>query len=207
MNYDKFDAINKKYKTILVDPPWQYDNTSTQNAAEKHYSTMPLKDLQNMPIKSITDESGCHLHMWTTNSFLKTAIDLMWLWGFTYKSCFVWCKPQMGMGNYWRVSHEFLLFGHTKSEKFKRRDAMSWLIENRSKHSAKPGIVRRIIEEVSPGPYLEMFSRSTADGWDLFGDQLNTVNEETSNTINSQLSIKNHWFRFFRKKEIEPILF
>jgi len=37
--------------------------------------------------------------------------DLMRVWGFTYKSQFVWEKPSPGVGAYWRMAHELLLIG------------------------------------------------------------------------------------------------
>src|SRR3954467_9326743 len=42
----------------------------------------------------------------------------------------------------------------------------------RGRHSAKPEQVRRIIEAYAPGPYLELFGRSPATGWTVFGNQI-----------------------------------
>ena len=41
----------------------------------------------------------------------REAFDVIDAWGFRFKSCLVWVKDEIGMGNYWRVSHEFLLLG------------------------------------------------------------------------------------------------
>ena len=93
-------------------------------------------------------------------------------WGFTYKSMFIWVKPQMGMGNYWRVSHEYMLFGLKGKLPFQNRAQMSWAEYKRGKHSAKPEQIRDKIETVSPGPYLELFGRKKVDGWTVFGNQI-----------------------------------
>lgn len=99
-----------KFPTIYADPPWPYSNRAARGAAEKHYRTMTLNAIRDEPVKSLAAEKA-HLHLWTTNPFLRQAFDVMQAWGFGYKSCLVWIKPQLGMGNDWRVSHECLLLG------------------------------------------------------------------------------------------------
>ena len=42
----------------------------------------------------------------------------------------------------------------------------------RQRHSAKPERMRRYVELVSPGPYLEMFARRPAEGWDVWGNEI-----------------------------------
>jgi N6-adenosine-specific RNA methylase IME4 len=39
-------------------------------------------------------------------------------------------------------------------------------------HSRKPDEVRRRIEAYASGPYLEMFARETAPGWESWGNQV-----------------------------------
>ena len=41
---------SKKYSIIYADPPWGYQNKATRAAADKHYGTMSIEDLKNMPI-------------------------------------------------------------------------------------------------------------------------------------------------------------
>ena len=117
-----------------------------------------------------TDDA--HLHLWTTNAFLFRAPEIIKAWGFEYKSCFFWVKPQMGIGNYWRVSHEFLLFATRGSVAFRNRAAKSWLEAKRGKHSSKPEAVRRLIETASPSPRFELFGRHNATGWTVFGNEI-----------------------------------
>lgn len=161
-----------KFATIYADPPWQYGNQGTRAATDDHYSTMPVADICALPIALLAADEA-HLHLWTTNAFLFDARTVMESWGFTYKSCFVWCKPKMGIGNYWRVSHEFMLLGVRGSLSFAgRRDEKSWREMPRGKHSAKPEKVRAIIEKVSPGPRIELFARESNDGWSSWGNQV-----------------------------------
>ena len=78
------------------------------------------------------------------------------------------------MGNYWRVSHEFLLFGVRGNLPFGRNDVCSWVLAPRTTHSRKPFRFRELIEQVSPGPYLELYGREEQPNteWTIFGDQV-----------------------------------
>ena len=160
-----------KFGAIYADPPWLYGNQGTRAATGNHYGGMTVDEIAAMPVARLAADNA-HLHLWTTNAFLFDCKSIMEAWGFEYKSCLVWVKPQMGIGNYWRVSHEFMLLGVRGSCPFLDRSQMSWIQEPRTKHSAKPEAVRKMVESVSPGPYLELFGRRIAPGWVVWGDQI-----------------------------------
>lgn len=162
-----------KYSTIYADPPWRYTNVASRAAAENHYSTLSIDEICGVPVESLA-ENFAHLHLWTTNAFLREAFEVIEAWGFQYKSCLVWIKPQLGMGNYWRVSHEFLLLGVRGSLPFHDKACRSWILERRSVHSRKPHSVRNLIEKVSPGPYLELYGRAEIprSEWTVYGNQV-----------------------------------
>lgn len=161
----------RRFGCIYADPPWQYGNQGTRAATGNHYNGMSIDELMAMPIRDLADDNS-HLHLWTTNAFLFESLKIMEKWGFEYKSCFVWVKPQMGLGNYWRVSHEFLLFGLRGKKPFGSRSEMSWGQYPRSIHSRKPEEIRKKIEKVSGGPYLELFGRMPVRGWTVYGNQI-----------------------------------
>lgn len=46
-----------------------------------------------------------------------------------------------------------------------------WFVWPRGKHSAKPEAFLDLVEQVSPGPYLELFARRDRLGWDTWGDE------------------------------------
>lgn len=164
-------AGGKKFACIYADPPWQYGNQATRASTDNHYPTMTVDEIAALPIGQVAADNA-HLHLWTTNAFLFDCQQIMEAWGFTYKSVFVWVKPQMGIGNYWRVSHEFLLLGTRGSCPFLSKSEMSWKEIARTTHSTKPEEIRKMIERVSPGPRLEMFGRRLADGWTVWGNQI-----------------------------------
>jgi len=166
-------AQDAKFPTIYADPPWPYSNTAARGAAENHYRTLPLDAICNEPVKQLAGDKA-HLHLWTTNAFLREAFDVIRAWGFRYKSCLIWIKPQLGMGNYWRVSHEYLLLGVRGGLPFRDRTCRSWLSVPRTAHSRKPFAFRALIERVSPGPYLELYGREDHpnSGWTVYGNQI-----------------------------------
>ncbi len=161
----------RTFGTIYADPPWSYGNQATRAATDNHYKTMSPTEIAALPIDKLAAEQG-HLHLWTTNAFLFEAKTIMEAWDFKYKSCFVWVKPSMGIGNYWRVSHEFLLLGVRGALTFQNRGQMSWAEFPRGKHSAKPEAIRQKLELVSPGPRLELFARRASDGWCAWGNEI-----------------------------------
>lgn len=162
----------RKFGTIYTDPPWLYDNQATRAATGNHYNGMTVDELCTLPVMQLANDDA-HLHMWTTNAFLFEAPRIFKAWGFEFRSSFVWVKPQMGIGNYWRNSHEFLLTAiRGNAKRFNDRSLMSWLECDRGTHSAKPEQVRSMIERSSPGPYLEMFARRPAQGWTVWGNQI-----------------------------------
>ncbi len=166
------EISGESFGCIYADPPWKYGNQSTRASTDNHYDTMSIDDLCAMPVSELAADDA-HLHLWTTNAFLFDAKRVIDAWGFEYRSVFVWVKPQMGIGNYWRVSHEFLLLGiRGDAKRFNNRSLMSWGQFDRSKHSAKPEQVRGYIEAASPGPYLEMFGRNPIEGWTVMGNQI-----------------------------------
>ena len=176
---DRLIKSGKKFPTIYADPPWKYSNQGTRSATNNHYDTMTVQELTELPISKLVEENA-HLHLWTTNAFLFDAKKIIEAWGFEYKSCFVWVKPQMGIGNYWRVSHEFMFFGIKGKQPFLNRAQKSWKEINRTKHSQKPEEVARAIELVSPAPYLELFGRRVREGWTVWGNEIerDLFNEE-----------------------------
>ncbi len=169
------ELVGQTFACIYADPPWKYGNQGTRGSTDNHYQTMTVDEIAKEPVGALTAED-CHLHLWTTNAFLFESREILEAWGFTYKSCFIWVKPQMGMGNYWRLAHEFLLFGVKGSLPFENKSQISWVQAGRTKHSSKPRIVRELVEKVSPGPYLELYGREQIPGWTVYGNQ---VSEQT----------------------------
>lgn len=163
-----------KFGCIMADPPWKYGNQATRASTDNHYATMTVDELAALPVGELAAERS-HLWLWTTNGFLFECPKLFDAWGFEFKSSYVWVKPQIGIGNYLRNAHEFLLLATRGGLVGAAKDVKSWGEFRRTAHSAKPDEIRtQVVERVSPGPRLELFGRRKAPGWTVFGNQIET---------------------------------
>lgn len=178
-------APDGKFSVITADPPWRYGNAATRGSAEDHYPTMSVEEICALSgqVKEWAADN-CHLYLWTTNGFLREAFEVVDDWGFTYKTCLTWVKPQIGMGNYFRVSTEHVLFGVKGNLPVQDRTLSNWFESPRGRHSAKPEMFYTLVQKASPGPYLEMFARVDGrlfrrDGWKFWGNEARVVDAAT----------------------------
>lgn len=175
---------NRRFRTILADPPWQFHNRSGKMAPEhkrlSRYATMTLDDIIALPIAQLTQETA-HLYLWVPNALLPQGIETLQAWGFVYKSNLVWHKVRKdggpdgrGVGFYFRNVTELVLFGvrgkNARTLAAGRRQ-VNFLATRKREHSRKPDEFYAIVQACSPGPYLELFARGPRDGWDVWGDQ------------------------------------
>lgn len=174
----------KKFRTILADPPWQFQNKTGKIAPEhkrlNRYGTMTLSDILVLPVADVTDEIA-HLYLWIPNALLPVGLEVMKAWGFLYKSNIVWHKVRKdggpdgrGVGFYFRNTTELVLFGvrgknaRTLAPGRRQVDIIRTM---KREHSRKPDELYDVIEACSPGPFLELFARGTRPGWNAWGHQ------------------------------------
>jgi len=197
---DDFKAFvgEKKYHTIYADPPWQFQNRTGKVAPEhkrlSRYSTMTLAEIKQLPVADAADET-CHLYLWIPNALLPDGLEVMRAWGFEYKTNIIWEKIRKdgmpdgrGVGFYFRNVTEILLFG-VKGSKARTLDAgrtqVNLIRSMKREHSRKPDEFVTLIEQCSPGPYLELFARGNRAGWDMWGNQASDDYEPNWNTYSN----------------------
>ena len=177
------EKIQSRYSTVLADPPWQFQNRTGKMAPEHkrllRYPTMELQEIKDLPVASFTAAKS-HLYLWVPNALLAEGLEVMKAWGFTYKSNLVWYKIRKdggpdgrGVGFYFRNVTELILFG-TKGQMRTLQPARSKvniLSTQKREHSRKPDELYDLIEECSPGPYLELFARFRRPGWNQWGNE------------------------------------
>ena len=56
---------------------------------------------------------------------------------------------------------------------------MNVIVKRKQEHSRKPESAYKIIEQCSPGPYLELFARERVKGWMQWGDQVDSYERPT----------------------------
>ena len=172
-----------KFNIIYADPPWQYGDSHNLGGAGKIYDLMSMEDLYNLPVKDITaDDAVCF--MWVTYPFLQEGLNLFNAWGFQYKTIgFQWIKTTKngklfwGCGNWTRANSEPCLIGVKGKPKAKVHNIHQVIMEPMTKHSEKPKIIRdKIVELCGDLPRVELFARTPAPGWHVWGNEINSDN-------------------------------
>lgn len=176
----------RHYGVIYADPPWSFKTySSPEEGTVPHrtevapYKSMTAEELLALQVEELAAKD-CVLHMWTISSHLDQALWLGKAWGFTFKSLgMVWVKtqkgdpekPKMGMGKWFRQEAEVcLLFTRGKPSRLSA-GVRQTILEPAREHSRKPDVGYDLVEALSAGPYLEMFSRSDRKGWDAMGNE------------------------------------
>ncbi len=163
------------YGVILADPPWQFEpwspETGMDRAADNHYPTMTLETIAMLELPAAFD---CALFLWATAPMLEQAMELIKRWGLTYKSYFVWLKPNPGTGYWTRNQVELLLVatrGNIPAPAMGDQPPQVMTLE-RGRHSEKPDAFAEMIERMFPHqPRLEMFAHRHRAGWDSWGNE------------------------------------
>ncbi len=175
-----WEGLSPPYSTIVADPPWHYDAgwPMSNGAGQKGnrgrrilpYSSMTVEEIVRLPVASIA-AGDSHLYLWATNRYLRDAYGVLDAWGFRFSQILVWCKPPRGIGpgGAFSITTEFVLLARRGSLAHSARVDSSWWEWPRSGHSTKPPAFLDLVQQVSPGPYVELFARAPRLGWDSWG--------------------------------------
>lgn len=179
-------GLKGRFGTILADPPWRFQNRTGKVAPEHRrlarYPTMTLDEICGMPIASHAAEQS-HLYLWVPNALLREGFDVLDAWGFKYKTNIVWYKVRKdggpdgrGVGFYFRNVTEVLLFGIRGRLRTLApgRTQVNLLSTRKREHSRKPDEMYDVIEDCSPGRFLELFARAPREGWTQWGNEVET---------------------------------
>lgn len=206
---------NKKFSTVLADPPWQFTNRTGKMAPEhkrlNRYSTMSLQQILELPVH-LAVETPAHLYLWVPNALLQEGLSVMNAWGFTYKTNLIWHKVRKdgepdgrGVGFYFRNTTEMILFGvrgRLRTDSAGRRQ-VNIIRSMKQEHSRKPEALYDIIEACSPSPYLELFARGKRPGWVVWGNQAEEyrINWNTYKNNSNALIQQHSQLRLIQEKQ------
>lgn len=195
-------AKGRTFRTILADPPWQFQNRTGKVAPEhkrlNRYPTMDLQAICDLPVAEVAQDTA-HLYMWVPNALLPEGLEVMKAWGFNYKSNLIWHKIRKdggsdgrGVGFYFRNVTEILLFG-TRGKNARTeppgRSQVNMIQTRKREHSRKPDEQYDLVEACSTGPYLELFARGERPGWAVWGNQADETYAPTWKTYSYNSSV------------------
>ena len=181
--------MSGKYRTIVADPPWEKPDTGARThsdsggwdrgprpmtgiACATPYPQMTLAEIEALPIGDLA-EGDAHLYVWTFGPYIPETYRLVEAWGFRPSALLTGCKAPMGLGfgGAYVPTTEHVLFARRGRDIRQARHDSTWFWFKRSAHSAKPDAFLDLVEQVSPGPYVELFARRARFGWDYYGDE------------------------------------
>lgn len=188
-----------KFACIVADPPWQVKagpnggGYSTGEAKMKQwnwrreslptrklaYPSMTVAEIKALQVQSIAAEDA-HLYLWTINRYIEDAYAVARAWGFQPSTLLTWAKKPMGggLGGTFGISTEHILFARRGKLKAKTRVTGTWFpwkreyVNGAPSHSRKPSDFMHMVEQVSPGPHLELFARYPRPGWAVWGNEV-----------------------------------
>lgn len=180
----------KLFRCVVADPPWPYNirgpGSSKSHRPNSHgaapssserYGSMTIEELCSLPVLDWVEDNA-HLYLWVTNSFLVEAHRVAESWGFTPKTLITWVKkkedgtPSMKTGYYYRGATEHVLFCVRGSLRLVGPARPTVFETRRLPHSVKPEEFYSLVEEQTPGPYLELFTRRKRVGWHSWGNEV-----------------------------------
>ena len=182
-----------KYDVILADPPWHFKTygKSDANLPQSHYDTIESKDdmvaLMHKTVTAVAAEN-CALFMWAVDwnepKFSQLAGEAE---GFTYRTrAFLWVKKTktfknfVGRGYYTQSNPEDVWLFVKGNMPVQDRGVRKLLEAQMGVHSQKPMAIHKNIERLYPNMnYLELFARTKREGWDVWGNEVESDVEIT----------------------------
>jgi N6-adenosine-specific RNA methylase IME4 len=145
------------------------------------YPMMSLDEIAGLPIADLAADIA-HLYLWTINAYVERSYAIARTWGFRPSQLLVWAKAPRGLGGggHYVSTTEFILFARRGIEgpNPARRINTTWWNWRRPEdrtgplHSRKPEGFFDVVEQISPGPYAELFARRARLGWSYpLGDE------------------------------------
>ena len=168
----------KKYGTIVIDPPWPVEKTIREvrpNQNEFDYPTMSIEEIQEFGKKvGKMAADDCHLFMWTTEKYLPHSFEILKAWGFRYIFTMVWHKnggyQPFNLAQY---NCEFVLYARKGTPEFvETKDFFCCFNGQRREHSRKPDEFYQTIARVTKELRIDIFSRGAHDGFDQYGNEI-----------------------------------
>lgn len=176
-----------RYGSIVADPPWELPYGARYGKGGRRgrkteipYSFMSVDEIMALPVADLADENA-HLYLWSTRRNFREgiAVQVARAWGFEPRGELIWGLRNGGPGGVLGNGHEPVLIASRGDLQFPKGMPVSVVFWKQPYHtggggkihSAKPAGLQDLVEQMSPGPYLEMFSRRARLGWDTWGDE------------------------------------
>lgn len=167
-----------KFQCIVIDPPWPMQKIERDERPNQgrtlDYPVMSLEDIadeRHVPVRTLAADD-CHIYLWVTHKFLPAGLNLLEEWGFRYQCVMTWRK-NVGITPFsWMYDTEHVLFGRKGNLKLQQLGLRLSFEAPVRGHSVKPDVFYERVIQASPGPRVEMFSRTVREGFVPWGNEV-----------------------------------
>ena len=187
----------KKYQIIYADPPWIIRKGGKKSVRPNSsgealdYPVISLDEIQQHLLWATQNtEDNAVMFLWTIDKYLHEAEQMAKILGWKLHARMIWNKVTGIPAAFTiRYGHEYLLYMYkgklTPVANNERGKIHSVFTEQVKRHSQKPELAYQIIERLYPNvPKLEMYARQKRDGWDVWGNEV-----ESDVTLSTCISI------------------
>jgi len=175
----------KKYEVIQADPPWRQSKGGRKNVrpnssgSELDYPVISLKEIEQHLFNAVLETApNSVLFLWTIDKYLLESEKIATNLGYKLHARMIWNKiTGIPAAFTIRFGHDYLLFMYRGKllpvAKAERGKIHSVFTEQVKRHSQKPEIAYQIIERLYPvSEKLEMYARTRRQGWDCWGNEV-----------------------------------
>ena len=180
---------DRAWKTVVADPPWQPTMGSSWNSRmtdkagpQRFYPTMTVDEIIALRPR-LADQA--HLYLWCLTQHVDWGYQVVRAWGAEPVTLLTWKKPGLGVGRF-RCNTEHVLVarkGKREGNPFGRGGRTAQATNGtlfewpRGRHSEKPQQFYDLVEQLSLGPYLDMYARLPRKGWTVWGNEVSEQEE------------------------------
>ena len=166
--------IRQTRSPIYADPPWPWDDVQSprqdQIVRRHHYALSAIDEIKALPVAPLAaDDARCSCGAHGRDC--RTRIEVIRRGVHLQDLRFVWVKQNpsgdglhTGMGYYTRANTEYCLLATKGAPQRFATDVHQVVLAPVGEHSAKPEEVRRRIERLFAGPFLELYGRKPVPG-------------------------------------------
>lgn len=92
------------FRVIAADPPWPYDRVDDPtHRGSITYHSMSIEQICELGVEAMAHDD-CVLWLWTTNSFMRQAYQVLDAWGFEEKTILTWVKKYPSIEEFERTN-------------------------------------------------------------------------------------------------------
>ncbi len=173
-------------------------NVRPHSSGEKlDYPVISLEEIERILFSAVLmADNNSVLFLWTIEKYLFEAQEIAERLGYKLHARMVWNKVTGIPAAFTiRYGHEYLLYMYRGKlrpvAKDERGKIHSVFTEQVKRHSQKPEIAYQIIERLYPDvDRLELFARNKRDGWDVWGNEVESDIDLTPTPITNKDNLK-----------------